>query len=400
MMSGHEEGEAEGDSHDWVVSTTRTLYKSLLYDTHQAILFLPAANGANLGETQDESGTTPSDDREKPGITGDEARTFYEDVISRPGTAVRERQFGDRGKNTEVEGKRRQRKRVCHTKSPPSKDARRSVAKTELFRLAQEGETDALRAALSEGGHDINARDHFDWTLLMCASHAGHVTTVQYLMDNGARWRDVTDKKGNTAIDLARISGHFHIVQMMEERDRKVLDREGERESSQKCSEKVTMDSRLSDSNDSFHCEVCGMDVSTGRSRRNHETSVVHQFNCQHAPAVSPYVIPETNRGYRLLLRGGWDPEAGLGSQKQGPKFPVKTVLKQDRRGLGEPPQERSLPRVTHFSAYDTDAVRSSRDRSGVSAAGTVQRKKKDVLKAVEKERRWEIRMRRYMNAD
>jgi len=47
--------------------------------------------------------------------------------------------------------------------------------------------------------------------------------------------------------------------------------------------------------------------------------------------------LPETNRGYQLMLKIGWDPSKGCGKNGRGPKEPasVKIYAQTDRVGLG-----------------------------------------------------------------
>jgi len=47
--------------------------------------------------------------------------------------------------------------------------------------------------------------------------------------------------------------------------------------------------------------------------------------------------LPETNRGYQMMLKIGWDPSKGCGKNKRGPKEPasVKICAQTDRAGLG-----------------------------------------------------------------
>ena len=54
-------------------------------------------------------------------------------------------------------------------------------------------------------------------------------------------------------------------------------------------------------------------------------------------PPPSSLHLPPTNVGFRLLLRGGWDPQKGLGPTGGGTRTPPKTELKWDQRGLGCP---------------------------------------------------------------
>ena len=52
------------------------------------------------------------------------------------------------------------------------------------------------------------------------------------------------------------------------------------------------------------------MTVELGSSTvSKHSTLTVHQFSYQHKPKITPYGILESNRGFQLLLKGGWNPE-------------------------------------------------------------------------------------------
>ena len=93
-----------------------------------------------------------------------------------------------------------------------------------------------------------------------------------------------------------------------------------------------------------------------------------------------------------MLLREGWDPEGGLGSEQQGQQFPVKTVLKRDRLGFGIKGKDKA--RVTHFEAGDTAAIRRPSEECFVDAK---QLKKKDIVREA---KQWELRMRQYLNTD
>ena len=84
-----------------------------------------------------------------------------------------------------------------------------------------------------------------------------------------------------------------------------------------------------------WYCIECGELQRVPRSA--HLSTVVHQFSCQHPVDINPYVLTPANKGYQLLMQGGWDERSGLGPDGAGPKQPVKTILKQDRRGLGAP---------------------------------------------------------------
>ncbi|CAG5101374.1 Similar to Gpank1: G patch domain and ankyrin repeat-containing protein 1 (Mus musculus) [Cotesia congregata] len=51
------------------------------------------------------------------------------------------------------------------------------------------------------------------------------------------------------------------------------------------------------------------------------------------------------------MLNNGWNDRNGLGPYGSGLKYPVKTILKRDRRGLGEKPYQK--PKITHFKSND-----------------------------------------------
>ena len=386
--------------------TTRALYASLPFDTGQATLFVPEkgiSKPTNHDSSEDESEGESRSKRTK--ISGEEARQFYEDVLLMPKES---RSDKIRLKKKAESVKRRKRK---DTKSQrKTREVKEITSLGQMFLCVQEGDFEPIRSALSKGLYDINAADNFNWTLLMCAAHAGHMTIVKYLLDQGADWQHHTDRRGNNAADLARTAGHTNIAEFIESHNRTssnlyLYERSHPLQKLhgtmiEDCREKrhhLSSNSATGQSSSSFYCEICKMTVELGSSTvSKHTTSTVHQFSCQHKPKVTPYGIPESNRGFQLLLKGGWNPEKGLGPEQQGQQFPVKTVLKQDRLGFGLP--SKAKPRVTHFSAHDEAAVKSHRERVGGEKEQPP--KKKDILNAAERDRKWERRMRRYMNTD
>lgn len=142
-----------------------------------------------------------------------------------------------------------------------------------------------------------------------------------------------------------------------------------------------------------YFCDTCKVAVKE-RQRVTHTASIIHQFKTTTRQTHTHYGIPPSNRGYQLLVGQGWDAEGGLGSEQQGHKFPVKTVLKRDRKGLGA---GREMPKVTHFGPGDDEAVkRSCRGTGRIERIGTVSRREARQKKAKEKEE--EIRLRRMLN--
>ena len=90
----------------------------------------------------------------------------------------------------------------------------------------------------------------------------------------------------------------------------------------------------------------------------------------------------------------------GLGPEGIGRKFPVKTVLKRDRLGLGSKGSEQA--RVTHFGPNDCNAVQRRKVNSKEKQKGKQQRRSsRRERQAIEKkEKNWERNMRIYMNSE
>ena len=89
----------------------------------------------------------------------------------------------------------------------------------------------------------------------------------------------------------------------------------------------------------------------------------------------------------------------GLGPEGTGRKYPVKTILKQDRSGLGSKNKEKA--KITHFSACDTSAVENTNDRK-LSGGLRVPRRtwKKKLVQKQKEDRKWEHNLRVYMNTE
>lgn len=384
----------------WSAATARKLNSTLPFDTNKAILFVREV-GKGTRVDQKDSGNESEASSEHGLLSGHEAKQFYEDVLSMPEQSSR------RGEeNTMKRRKRKKRRRIqqlSETDTNPASSEQPSISTSQAFRCAQDGDLSGVKSALASGSCDVNTVDQFHWTLLMCAAHAGHMHIVEHLLSLGAEWRDRVDKRGRSAADLARLAGHLSIACLIEasddistqsQRPRKVSRR---RESAP---DTPSNSSKSSHQRSTYYCEECDQTITESAGER-HATSTLHQFSCQHEPKVHGYGIPQSNRGFQMMLRGGWDPDGGLGSNQEGQRYPVKTILKRDRLGFGQAPQEmsQSKARVTHFAAFDESAVKRPSERHNVDGKQSVT-KKKDIVKAAQKERQWEVRMRRYMNAE
>lgn len=194
---------------------------------------------------------------------------------------------------------------------------------------------------------DINTLDHFGWSALMMASCEGSSNAVRFLLSQQADLT-VCDRKGNTALTLANAKHHGEISNMIKEKQ------SGH-------SSNVTIDNDDDDDvifveNETFDCSVCQRSF-TDTTQKQHEASTVHLFNQKNKFQFSRrYHIPDSNVGFKMMIAQGWDRESGLGPKdREGKLYPVKTTLRKNRTGLGV---KQNTAKITHFSAFDRDAVK------------------------------------------
>ncbi|XP_075774385.1 G patch domain and ankyrin repeat-containing protein 1 isoform X1 [Pelodiscus sinensis] len=303
-------------------------------------------------------------------MEGEEARSFYESVLA----------SGDRSSPLRKRKAPPRRPRVPETPTTQTgqTDSRRGNL---LLRSAQEGDTRTLRRLLEKEGCDVNYRDGYYWTAVMCAAYAGRGEAVRYLLTRGAAWVGVCESQGRDAVDLAEEAGHQDVVRILQERE--TAQPEGRMASRRTPAERK-------------YCAVCKMHYSED-SVELHERSTAHLFNRRDPLPPTRYHIPENNVGFQLMVKGGWDAEAGLGPEGTGRKFPVQTVLKRDQKGLGFRSDLR--PKVTHFNANDPSAVAQPREQQPrTQRAATVG--KKEARRREAKAQAWERNLRTYMNLD
>ena len=243
----------------------------------------------------------------------------------------------------------------------------RSVTRKTLYRYfkaIEEGNVKDIARHLDDGV-DINTVDEHGWTALMCASCSGHLSVVRLLVKKNCNV-DTVNKKGQTALDIALEAKQSKIV--------KCLQGEAPQNINPPC-QKINVTS------DGFYCDVCKREVKDC-SKRKHNTSTVHLFNLKIIPKEQDYILPESNTGFQLMLKGGWDQDKGLGSSGQGRKHPVKTVLKRDRLGLGSKAQTQA--KVTHFGPKDKTAVKAPSGRRCMKPS-TLSKRKQSKLQQKEK---------------
>lgn len=337
------------------------------------ITFTPATGNSDLwkdGQRQSQC------ERPEPALDGAAARAFYEGLIADEESTSCKPQRPE-----PVRERARKRRRVAAGVSRPGGPLEDEDKRTQCILLAaQNGDLTELRRLLEPreaggAGGNINARDAFWWTPLMCAARAGQEAAVRYLLGRGAAWVGVCELGGRDAAQLAEEAGFPEVARVVRESH-------GETRSS----ESPSRPPRLAQ-----FCEDCGAHFEDA----NHRTSTAHLLSLSRSPQPSSLAlgVPASSPGFRLLLRGGWEPGMGLGPRGEGRANPIPTVLKRDQEGLGYrcTPQ----PRVTHFPAGDTRAV-SGRER--VPRVSTLSQR--ENRKRAEKDRAWERDLRLYMNLD
>ena len=264
--------------------------------------------------------------------SGSEVRTFYENLCAETPSACSPQ-------NTESS-------HILEVKPDITKPACKPLVKrstVDLFRAAEQGDIDTLEACV-DAGVDCNSTDEHGWTPLMCAAVAYQTEAVKLLLSCKAD-RTLRNKRNKTASDLAALKKNRDIVKVLAEFGIVKEEREEETEGT------------ATGSDSSFLCDTCSVEVKDS-SRKTHVTSTVHLFSSSGPVPGTSFSIPERNIGFQLMLKTGWDKTKGLGSDGQGQKYPVKTLLKRDRRGIGLTDRKKDQLRVTHFSANDTAAVR------------------------------------------
>lgn len=322
-------------------------------------------------------------------LTGEEVSKFYEEVINLPSTASSSSTTGI-SKNPSLDYS------VETTSSTVLKDNEKVPKLTQLMSFCEANDYKSLRKAFDKFRSviDVNAVDEFGWTLLMSASCAGAINCVSVLLQLGASWA-IRDKKGLTALNLAEKNRHSKIVDFLQEWNfcyEEQLERmKNQNTETEKCLPgSATTGSSFEDRADSSsnYCSACRINFRS--AKEVHENSIAHLVcSAQFGNDKTHFGIPESNKGFQLLIKGGWDKSSGLGPEGRGHKFPVKTVLKRNKLGLGNE-KERKAARITHFAPFDSAAVENPERKERQE---TIRRR--EAIKTRSRDKRKEINFRR-----
>lgn len=260
---------------------------------------------------------------------GNVARETYENVLQVPSTSTTARKSG---KITRIK-------------------RQKSIAfdENQLFLAATSNDVSIIER-MSLNNRNVNVTDQFGWTALMMAACDGHLDTVKVLFNRGAKI-DIVNKQQETALTLAEKNGHQSVVDFLKRTqcDTICLSSDDDDEPTNNVTVPPT-------ANEAFFCDVCQMEFKQ-TDRKSHAASTLHRFNrTDSQKATRHFGIPETNVGFKMLVQQGWDRESGLGAERDGVVYPIKTTLRKPRSGLGT--QQPNKPRVTHFEPFDSDAIK------------------------------------------
>lgn len=256
--------------------------------------------------------------------SGSDIKRFYESTVGK-------KAFDKTSKTSEAKLK----------KSPPGdKLSKINISKTPLnvnllMKAVETADIKQVETILKGNEKSVDCKDQFGWTPLMTACCAGNESMVEFLLKYKPDL-SVRDKRGNSCQDLAHAKGHQNIINILKQYIEHLNTPEP---SHLKHSSLESLDSRPE-----FYCTECKQSFNV--SHKRHISSTVHNFHVASKRKMPTlYGIPESNKGFQILVKSGWNKEEGLGPSGEGHKFPPKTILKQDRTGLGA---KKYKSKVTH----------------------------------------------------
>ena len=275
-----------------------------------------------------------------------------------------------------------------------------SISKKDILLAIENDDTKVLKSALNEGWKNeiLFGKDQYGWTSLMVAACAGSLETVKILLEKGASVTE-KDRSSNTCLTLARKRRNHSVINYINQH---ISGQLTEPEKTKKL--KTTYTNELAEAKT---CELCNLHFHSDRLSKQHFSSTVHLLNLERKeleengghPKVH-YGISQANRGFQMMLSSGWDSNVGLGPTGKGKLYPVKTVLKRDKYGLGlETANNQPIcttskkAKVTHFGPYDSSSVKSDGVPCRTETSSTLNRKDRDRKKSKLKQK--EINFRR-----
>ena len=342
--------------------------------------------------------TTPSVWQQKPfneNVTGNEIKEFYENLVKEDSRKKFKRRVSETTNNvnkrlTKVKVKEEINEEISRSTDNDSfftdpVTVRQLV--NNLLRASSSGnKTNVIQCVENIRGYAdffaiLNGRDEFGWNALMCAAAEGHLNVVKYLVKEGCEYKNVSDNSGMNVFSICELKNHFEVYVYLSDLENKYrINRKSEIVCETGFKNDITGDTFLK-------CNLCDLSFLLSE-RTQHESSVIHIFNDKNKVVNDIYGIPDHNIGFQMMLRSGWKSSGGLGPDGSGRKNPVKSVIKQNRHGLGL--VKNDPKKQFHFEPFKNHDILNNK---------TIQRNHENENHK-EKNKAWEINMRRYMSSD
>ena len=244
-------------------------------------------------------------------LRGDEARKLY---LQEVGHLLSPQRLKETSKNTKLAKKN----------LPKKKSDESQLSSLQLFKSVQNNDFNKLRQYLDTYPEKINTVDEFGWSLLMIACQANAIETVKELLKRGIN-TSIRDKAGNSAQSLVIRNRNISLANIFSEYNKST----GEQN-------KTPTDKQYKNKSlkERYKCEIC--DNNFYEDKQEHLSSTIHNINASKGKKIPvSYGIPESNKGFQLMLQFGWNKEDGLGPNGSGNRYPIRTIKKNDRNGLG-----------------------------------------------------------------
>jgi len=304
---------------------------------------------------------------------GDEAKAAYEEIIQTSNNNTPPVKLKHlRSKTTGSQDNTNLTSIVQSKKLTLSDNVLTKVTINTLLKAVEQKDLKFLQKHMTT--ENVNVSDDFGWTPLMSAAYCGHLEIVQFLLNLGANKR-TRDKSGLTAAQLALKKNYLSIVALLKKKSDSIssvnqlssnsnntnilsINSMSIESSMEHDKDNVMEEKKRLKQNAAFYCKICKATFQE-TTLQKHESSTLHIFNTKPKLKYTMYGISRQNKGYRMLLNTGWDEEVGLGPSGKGIKYPIKTCLKLDRKGLGQLVENEY--KITHFKPNDTTAINSSK---------------------------------------
>ncbi|KOC68128.1 G patch domain and ankyrin repeat-containing protein 1 like protein [Habropoda laboriosa] len=272
---------------------------------------------------------------------GDEAKEAYEEIVNERTNANTQHEQKYCKCKTFIARNTTSKPVLSNEKTKNNQISKEKVSISAILKAVEQKDLKFLSRHVTR--ENVNVTDDFGWTPLMSAAYCGHLDIIEFLLNLGANKR-AREKSGLTAAQLALKRNYLNIVALLKKKSEFAINKT-----------LPETDRNVSKTNvDGFYCKICKVNFYQ-TTWKKHETSTLHIFNMKPKIASTMYGISKQNKGYQMLLNYGWDEQDGLGPSGKGLKYPIKTCLKFDRKGLGQSNEKEY--RVTHFKPGDITAI-------------------------------------------